>query len=313
MLDAGLPVPPGVFLTTGFFEPWFDEITASATWQALVDEAPERWASLCAELKGLCPALELTATQQRALENLRESLSAMGERSFAVRSSSPEEDLAEASFAGGYETGLNVRPAELEGAVRRCFASSLDERVLVYKRQHASVCRRRPVEGDDPQRAHLASGAFVVRGLHPVVRRGAAARGGSGAAARLRGRQPDVREPLLADAAGQSQAPGQPHQPQRRGAGRYHVHRRRAPLPHAEPRLAAALPDRRTSATDPLVVSLVRLGGSASAAVSPAGLARVPAEGRRLREGAHGLSTTSFLSRSSGACTANACSDRCSM
>jgi pyruvate,water dikinase len=41
---------------------------------------------------------------------------------FAVRSSSPEEDLASASFIGGYETRLGVRPADLDDAVRHCFA-----------------------------------------------------------------------------------------------------------------------------------------------------------------------------------------------
>ena len=55
---------------------------------------------------------------------------------FAVRSSSPQEDLAQASFAGGYETRLGVRPTDLDDAVRHCFASSLDERVLVYKKEH---------------------------------------------------------------------------------------------------------------------------------------------------------------------------------
>ena len=53
---------------------------------------------------------------------------------FAVRSSSPEEDLAAASFAGGYETRLGVRAHDLAQALRGCFASALDERVLAYKR-----------------------------------------------------------------------------------------------------------------------------------------------------------------------------------
>ena len=137
MTEAGLPVPPGAVLTTEFFEPWFDEIQASATWTALADATPDKWATLCNELKGLCPALPLTATQRQALEDLRKNLAALGDDVlFAVRSSSPEEDLASASFAGGYETRLGVRPADLDDAVRRCFASSLDERVLVYKKEH---------------------------------------------------------------------------------------------------------------------------------------------------------------------------------
>ena len=137
MVEAGLPVPPGAVLTTEFFEPWFDEIKTSATWPALAEATPDKWATLCNELKGLCLALRLTGTQRQALETLSKNLAALGDNvQFAVRSSSPEEDLASASFAGGYETRLGVPPAELQDAVRYCFASSLDERVLVYKKEH---------------------------------------------------------------------------------------------------------------------------------------------------------------------------------
>ncbi|MCH8247491.1 MAG: hypothetical protein IH951_13960 [Bacteroidetes bacterium] len=137
MAEAGLPVPPGAVLTTEFFAPWFDEIQGSATWTALADATPDSWATLCNELKGLCPALPLTATQRQALEDVCKNLATLGDDVlFAVRSSSPEEDLASASFAGGYETRLGVHPADLDDAVRHCFASSLDERVLVYKKEH---------------------------------------------------------------------------------------------------------------------------------------------------------------------------------
>ncbi len=137
MVEARLPVPPGAVLTTEFFAPWFDEIKGSPAWTALTDSRPDQWAALCSELKGRCPALPLTATQRQALADLREDLAALGDDLlFAVRSSSPEEDLTSASFAGGYETRLGVRPADLDDAVRHCFASSLDERVLVYKKEH---------------------------------------------------------------------------------------------------------------------------------------------------------------------------------
>ena len=55
---------------------------------------------------------------------------------FAVRSSSPEEDLEGASFAGGYETVLGVRPGDMEEAIKKAFASCLDKRVVLYKKEH---------------------------------------------------------------------------------------------------------------------------------------------------------------------------------
>ena len=52
-----------------------------------------------------------------------------------MRNSSPEEDLAGASFAGGYETILGVTEANLTEAIRNAFASAFDERVFAYRPQ----------------------------------------------------------------------------------------------------------------------------------------------------------------------------------
>lgn len=57
----------------------------------------------------------------------------LGEGRFAVRSSAIDEDLAEASFAGMYETYLDVAAADVADAVRRCRASAHAERVNAYR------------------------------------------------------------------------------------------------------------------------------------------------------------------------------------
>ena len=137
MAEAGLCVPPGAVLTTDFFAPWVETIQASSTWRAFCHAGPDAWSTLCDELKRLCLELVLAAKQRETLEALRNQLPALGEGSLlAVRSSSPQEDLVSASFAGGYETRLGVRRQELEQALRHCFASTFDERVFVYKREH---------------------------------------------------------------------------------------------------------------------------------------------------------------------------------
>jgi pyruvate,water dikinase len=137
MAEAGLPVPPGAVLTTAFFDPWFEAIRASSTWTAFADADPDGWSTLCDDLKRRCSDLAVTANQLETLEELRGQLPALGEGAlFAVRSSSPDEDGVSASFAGGYETKLGVRRDELLQALRHCFASSFDERVFVYKREH---------------------------------------------------------------------------------------------------------------------------------------------------------------------------------
>jgi pyruvate,water dikinase len=131
---AGLPVPPGAVLTTVFFAPWFDAINSFQAWRDIASAPQEQWPARCVEVKERARALPRTADQSAALEECCRVLSRAGEGTFfAVRSSSPEEDLGTASFAGGYETRLGVALPDLENAVRQCFASSLDARVLVYK------------------------------------------------------------------------------------------------------------------------------------------------------------------------------------
>jgi len=62
----------------------------------------------------------------------------LGVQRFAVRSSGAAEDLPDASYAGLYETYLNVPVEALGEAVRRCFAVTTSERVSVYHQRHGS-------------------------------------------------------------------------------------------------------------------------------------------------------------------------------
>ncbi len=132
---AGFSVPRAACLTTHFFAPWVDVLTAGSRWRELAailgngNLESAGAARLCEELKAEVPALALTDAQSAALADVAAGVPGP----VAVRSSAPEEDLAGASFAGLYETELEVPVAKLEEATRRCFASCLDTRVLTYK------------------------------------------------------------------------------------------------------------------------------------------------------------------------------------
>ncbi len=134
MTAAGMPVPPGLVLTVRFFEPWIESLKQSQAWGGLT--RGEDIAQTARALQTLCRSLELTPAQRSELEAALETFRAEhGAGLFAVRSSSPEEDLEGASFAGGYETTLGVRLEGLEAAIRHSFASSFDERVFIYKKE----------------------------------------------------------------------------------------------------------------------------------------------------------------------------------
>ncbi len=66
-------------------------------------------------------------------EALGQAADRIGAGPFAVRSSAIAEDLADASYAGLYETVLNVDRGDLAVAVRHVIASGLDTRVTAYQ------------------------------------------------------------------------------------------------------------------------------------------------------------------------------------
>jgi rifampicin phosphotransferase len=76
---------------------------------------------------------------REASSRLLEAAAALGAERFAVRSSGAAEDLEDASFAGQYETFLNVSPEGLSDAVERVFASASASRVYAYKEAHAEA------------------------------------------------------------------------------------------------------------------------------------------------------------------------------
>ncbi len=121
MARTGFPVPNGFVLTTDAFDRF---LMANAL-------GPD-----------ISPEDMIAATlPSEVAEALLAAANAFGDLPLAVRSSGVAEDLPGASFAGQYETVLDVRGAEaLVAAVQRVFASAFSHRVTVYhaaQGQHA--------------------------------------------------------------------------------------------------------------------------------------------------------------------------------
>ena len=142
LTSGGFDVPTGMTLTTDFFGDWVQQLETSSEWQA-VTSLLEGFASTqidlqqrtqlgdaCERVKSLASLLQFTDLQRQYIEQIETNL---GAGLMAVRSSSPEEDLIGSSFAGLYETVLSVTVPDLQTAIRTCFYSCLDSRVLLYK------------------------------------------------------------------------------------------------------------------------------------------------------------------------------------
>jgi len=117
LLRAGFLVPDGIVLTSTAFRHFLQANH--------IEDGPE-------------PQTIRSATMPRVIrEAIQEGLAAIGGNPVAVRSSAIAEDLPEASFAGQYETILNVEGEEtLESAVLQCWASSFSPRVTAYRDAH---------------------------------------------------------------------------------------------------------------------------------------------------------------------------------
>jgi rifampicin phosphotransferase len=133
--EAGLPVPPGLVLSVSFFESWFAQMKSTTAWTAFLESTDDNQLKISlTDLKAIAMGLPYDTRQEQALSEALEKRRTDG--SFAVRSSSPEEDLEGTSFAGIYETVLGVATAQLKNAIKKAFVSCLDFRIIAYKREH---------------------------------------------------------------------------------------------------------------------------------------------------------------------------------
>ena len=132
--SAGFAVPAFVVLPNDLFEAFLAMIPTPTTNQAI------REASMPSAL---------AETIMRAAQQLPDPDGAL-----AVRSSASGEDSARYSFAGQFDSFLDVRgESGLISAVKACWASAYGERVLAYRKQHDLASG--PVAMEEIGRAHV--------------------------------------------------------------------------------------------------------------------------------------------------------------
>lgn len=135
----GIRVPRGFCVTTGAFDRALAEVWSIADrldQLSRVDpDDREAIRTLSADVRR---AVEAAAIPVDVVVEISESLVRFGERAaYAVRSSATAEDLPGASFAGQYDSYLDVvGSAAILRHVRRCWVSLFSERAVTYRRRH---------------------------------------------------------------------------------------------------------------------------------------------------------------------------------
>jgi rifampicin phosphotransferase len=151
MATAGLPVPPGFHVTTAAYRRFVEAnalqaVIAEATANAQPDDPAslERASAAVRRLfwSGAAPEA-VAAAIHAAYTSLGAAEPTGAEPAVAVRSSATAEDLPGLSFAGEYESYLNVRgESALLAAVQRCWASLWTARAISYRPATASTSAR---------------------------------------------------------------------------------------------------------------------------------------------------------------------------
>ena len=124
----GFPVPDGLVLPVAFFDSWDRVIHTWLEWEHFV-QGPTP--AVCAALQAKVRELTFDKEQLLALSPHWEEVERYG--LLAVRSSAPDEDREDISFAGLYHTSLRVTREELESAVATTVSSQYDYRVAAYR------------------------------------------------------------------------------------------------------------------------------------------------------------------------------------
>ena len=148
MARAGLPVPPGVCVTTEAYRMVVSGADLDGILDAL-DAVPAGDVPALTALAGRARGALLAApTPPAVADAVRTAYGRLGQDApVAVRSSATAEDLPSASFAGQQDTYLNVVGADaVVDAVARCWASLWTDRAVVY----------RATNGIDHRAVHLA-------------------------------------------------------------------------------------------------------------------------------------------------------------
>lgn len=123
LLKEGFNVPEGFVITTEAYRFFLNFNNIDST---IIDD-----------LEHLRQTIEKASFPDGLVDSIIDAYNEIGKGRVAVRSSATAEDLPEASFAGQYETSLNVEGKDsLLENIKHCFASMWTDRAIAYREEN---------------------------------------------------------------------------------------------------------------------------------------------------------------------------------
>lgn len=140
MTAAGLPIPPGFVISINAYRQFYDANELAPKVRAelarLNADDPNALDASAARLRSMILGANVPEALRRTMESAYDGLvhDGGGDTRVAVRSSATAEDTAQFSFAGMFESFLNVvGREEFIKQVKACWASTFGARVLFYR------------------------------------------------------------------------------------------------------------------------------------------------------------------------------------
>jgi pyruvate,water dikinase len=134
LLKRNLPVPRAFVLTTHAFDLFFDKNNLFYLLERLSTEDDRNiLENVCHELKR---KIKIGYFPKELEKEIKDEVVKNKFKALAIRSSATSEDLSFASFAGQFESYLNVELKRLLEFIKICWASLYEERVLFYTLYH---------------------------------------------------------------------------------------------------------------------------------------------------------------------------------
>jgi len=142
LLKIDMPVPNGFGITTEGYNKFIEDSNIKDKLNSLLESANEDITDL-KKIENISGEIKKTINEAQMPEEIKENIIPAFKQltseyeeidTVAIRSSSVQEDMANASFAGQYETILNVKnEQELIDGVKKCWASLFGPRLIQYR------------------------------------------------------------------------------------------------------------------------------------------------------------------------------------